>query len=52
MRRLITRKNWGVLFNQHALWLGIHYSPYNKRACVNLIPMVTIWFTRPGGQQP
>ena len=25
----------GVLYNKHALWVGAHYSPANKRWCIN-----------------
>ena len=28
----------GLLWNPHALWLGAHYSPHNKRHCINLVP--------------
>lgn len=42
----------GLLFNPHALWLGAHYSPGNRRVCINLIPCLTIWITAPGGTEP
>lgn len=42
----------GVLFNKHALWVGLHYSPYNKRWCLNLLPCLTVWFTKAGGTVP
>lgn len=42
----------GLMFNSHALWLGIHYSPGNRRVCINLIPCLTIWITAPGGNEP
>lgn len=47
--------NWyriGWLFNKHAWWVGAHYSPYNKRLCVNILPCCTIWFIFPGGTAP
>ena len=42
----------GCLFQRGGLWIGIHYSPFNKRYCVNLIPCFTIWFTMEGGKTP
>lgn len=42
----------GVLFNPGAWWLGVHYSPFNRRVCVTLIPMLTLWFTFRGGRAP
>lgn len=43
---------WGVKPRWGSLWVGAHWSPYNKRLCVNLIPCVTVWFTWPGGRIP
>lgn len=43
---------WGVLVRGGSCWVGCHWSPYNKRACINLIPFVTIWVTAPGGRIP
>lgn len=45
-------KRYGFLFNRSALWVGVHYSPFNKRYCVNLLPCVTIWFCCKGGKVP
>ncbi len=42
----------GLLFNPGAWWIGVHYSPGNKRFCVNLLPMLTIWYILPGGTEP
>jgi hypothetical protein len=42
----------GMLFNWRAFWIGVHYSQYHKRFCINLIPMFTIWFTLKGGKVP
>ena len=42
----------GLLYNPGAWWIGVHYSPGNKRFCVNLIPCLTIWYTKPGGNEP
>lgn len=43
---------FGLLLNRHALWIGAHYSSYHKRLCVNLLPGVTLWWAKPGGQLP
>lgn len=40
---------WGWLRNKHSTWIGVHYSPNNKRWCINLIPCFTLWITKPGG---
>lgn len=42
----------GLLFRKESLWVGVHYSTYNKRWCINLVPCVTLWITRPGGNTP
>lgn len=42
----------GLLFRMSSFWVGAHWSPYNKRLCVNLIPGVTFWLTLPGGNAP
>lgn len=42
----------GILFRWGSAWVGVHWSPYNKRACINLVPFVTIWITAPGGIAP
>lgn len=42
----------GVLLNWHAGWIGWHYSEHHKRLCINLIPCVTLWWTKPGGTLP
>lgn len=43
---------WGLLFNPYALWVGSHYSKHHKRYCINLIPGLTLWVTKRGGQEP
>jgi len=40
---------WGILFRWHSCWVGVHWSPYNKRLCINLVPFVTVWITAQGG---
>lgn len=42
----------GLLLRIQSFWIGIHYSPYNKRFCINLIPCVTIWIIKKGGIIP
>jgi hypothetical protein len=42
----------GILFNLKAFWFGFHYSEYNKRLCINLIPFITIWFVFKEGKIP
>ena len=43
---------YGVLFNPGAFLIGAHYSIYNKRLCINLLPMLTIWIVLKGGVVP
>lgn len=43
---------FGALFNPYAFWLGAHYSAYNKRLCINVLPMLTIWIVFDGGTVP
>jgi hypothetical protein len=42
----------GILFRWGSCWIGLHWSPANRRLCVNLIPFVTIWIIAPGGVTP
>jgi|GEM_PF-734568 len=46
------KRKWGVLFRWQSWWIGAHYSDYNKRLCVNLIPLVTIWIAAADGKVP
>ena len=43
---------FGFKFQLGAVWLGVHYSPYNKRFCINFIPCLTVWVCLPGGKTP
>lgn len=43
---------FGLLFNLPALWVGVHYSQYNRRYCINLLPTFTLWVSLPGGKVP
>lgn len=42
----------GLLFRWGSLWVGAHWSPTNKRLCVNLVPCLTVWVTLSGGKTP
>lgn len=48
------RKRWrfGLLIRKESCWVGVHYSPYNKRWCINVLPFVTVWVCKPGGNVP
>lgn len=43
---------FGLLINPGALWIGAHWSPSNRRLCVNVVPCCTLWLTLPGGVVP
>lgn len=45
-------KRYGFIFRLKSFWLGLHYSDYNKRYCLNIIPCVTFWWTGKGGKMP
>jgi len=36
-------KQMGILFRLQSFWIGIHYSKYNNRLCINILPCITIW---------
>lgn len=42
----------GLLFRWQSFWLGVHYSPANRRFCINVVPCVTFWITLAGGFCP
>lgn len=48
----LQRAQWGVLFRWSSLWVGAHWSPHNRRWCVNLLPCVTLWVALKGGKTP
>lgn len=33
----------GVLVRGGSAWLGVHYSKYCKRVCINILPCITLW---------
>lgn len=39
----------GIKFRIGSCWIGFHWSPFNKRLCLNLVPFITFWFVWPGG---
>ena len=42
----------GIITRRGSAWVGVHYSSYNKRFCINVIPCVTFWFILRGGKAP
>jgi hypothetical protein len=46
------RWRWGVLFKLESLWVGVYYSAKNQRWCINPVPCVTFWVTKPCGRVP
>ena len=42
----------GAFVNWRSWWIGAHYSPNNRRWCVNVLPCITVWLTLPGGNEP
>lgn len=42
----------GLLFRATSFWVGMHYSNFDKRFCINLLPCITFWITLPGGHIP
>jgi hypothetical protein len=45
-------KKYGVIFRLKSFWIGCHYSDYNKRFCLNILPCFTIWWITKDGKQP
>lgn len=42
----------GLLARLGSFWVGVHWSAFNRRICINLIPCVTWWITLEGGKVP
>jgi hypothetical protein len=42
----------GIIIRFWSLWIGIHYSKFQKRVCINLLPCVTIYIVFKGGVKP
>ncbi|MBD9362937.1 hypothetical protein EBB_21030 [Methylomonas sp. EbB] len=43
---------YGWLIRPGSIWIGAHWSPANKRMCINLLPCLTLWVVMPGGFAP
>lgn len=43
---------FGLLFNPCAWWVGVHYSSYHQRVCINLVPCFTLWWCGTDGELP
>lgn len=43
---------YGWLIRLGSFWIGAHWSPGNKRLCINLLPCITVWVVMPGGFVP
>lgn len=52
MKKRVNKLTVGILCRWESAWIGVHYSPYNRRFCINLIPFVTFWITLKGGLTP
>jgi hypothetical protein len=39
----------GLIIRLSSFWIGLHYSEYNRRYCLNLIPGITLWWIKKGG---
>ena len=42
----------GLLVRAGSCWVGIHWSGHNRRLCINLLPMVTLYLVLAGGVSP
>lgn len=42
----------GLIFRKGSFWVGAHWSPYNRRWCINFLPCVTFWIALEGGRTP
>jgi hypothetical protein len=48
----ITKPKLGIRFSWKSAWCGVHYSPFNKRVCINFVPFVTVYYVYKGGLLP
>lgn len=46
------KANVKLLIDVTSCWIGVHYSKYNKRVCINVVPFVTVCVTLKGGRLP
>lgn len=42
----------GFLPRLSSFWIGVHWSPYNRRLCINVVPCLTVWVCLKGGRVP
>lgn len=42
----------GIIFRLSSFWVGAHWSPFNRRWCINLVPCVTVRVALKGGNVP
>ncbi|MDB5802295.1 MAG: hypothetical protein JWL63_3234 [Rhodocyclales bacterium] len=52
IERATMNRRIGILLQFGAVWLGAHYSPVDRRWCINLVPCLTVWITLRGGRPP
>lgn len=45
-------EKFGIILRWKSFWIGLHYSDYNDRYCLNIIPCFTIWWIGKNGKQP
>lgn len=41
-----------LLVQPSTFWVGVHYSAWNQRWCINLVPCVTLCVVERGGRMP
>lgn len=44
--------HFGLIASKGAMWVGYHYSAYNRRVCINILPGLTFWVVTDGGNIP
>lgn len=52
MNNEIEVKTSGWIFRKASAWVGLHYSEYNNRYCLNILPCITYWWIGEGGKVP
>lgn len=45
-------KSSGIILRYQSFWIELHYSEYNKRYCLNILPGFTIWWIDKNGNKP
>jgi hypothetical protein len=51
-KQRVTKPKLGIRFSWKSAWCGVHYSPFNKRVCINFVPFVTVYYVYKGGLLP